>query len=66
MNWGISQRNAEDGYLRDGEPPPHHGQNAANVVRRERLAVRGAVQVTDPEAWYDLVHVMIFIIVIHG
>ena len=47
----MDQCDAEHRYLGDGEPPPHDGQNAANIVRRERLAICGAVQVTDPEAW---------------
>lgn len=40
--FGIGQCNAENRYLRDGEPPPHHGENAANIVRRERLGICGA------------------------
>jgi hypothetical protein len=62
---GIGQCNAEHGrYLGYGKPSPHDGQNATNIVRCKSLAICGTVQVSDPEAWYDLIHVMILII--HG
>lgn len=34
----------------DGEPTPHHGQDAVNVARSESIDIFGAVEVTDPEA----------------
>ena len=37
-------------YLRDGESPPHHGQDTVNVVRSESTDIFGAVEVPDPEA----------------
>jgi hypothetical protein len=51
-------------YLRDGESPPHRGQYAVNVVRSERIGIFGAVEVSDPEARYDLVHMVMFFV--HG
>jgi len=37
-------------YLRDGESPPHHGQDTADVVRSKSIDIFGAVEVSDPEA----------------
>lgn len=51
-------------YLRDGESPPHHGQDTLNVVRFESVGIFRAVEVSDPEARLDLVHVVMFFI--HG
>jgi hypothetical protein len=45
----------------DGKVSTHHGENAANVVRFEGIRISGAMQVTNPEAWQDLIHVMMFI-----
>ena len=51
-------------YFRDGESAPHHGQDALDVVRSEGIDIFGAVEVSDPEARYDLVHMVMFFI--HG
>lgn len=37
-------------YFRDGESPPHHGQDALDVVQSEGIDIFGAVEVSDPEA----------------
>jgi len=37
-------------YLRDGESPPHRGQDTLNIVRSESIGIFGAVEVSDPEA----------------
>jgi hypothetical protein len=37
-------------YIREGESPPHRGQDAVNIVCSESIDIFGAVEVSDPEA----------------
>ena len=45
--WHVEKVGA---YLRDGESPPHHGQDTVDVVRSESIGIFGAVEVSNPEA----------------
>ena len=48
IRYGL-YKEKERAYIRDGEPSPHHGQDAVNVVGHESIGIFGAVEVSDPE-----------------